>query len=122
MAAVNGAAKKPLAGKRLVNAIVAGAGNKLSERIIVIDRRSSQSIADYFVVCQGDTDVQNRAIAGGIIDECSEKGTRPWHCEGETDGRWILIDFSDVVVHIMTPELRAYYQIETLWSGGISDS
>ncbi|MCU0609317.1 MAG: ribosome silencing factor [Chitinispirillaceae bacterium] len=116
------AAKKPLAGKRLANAITACARNKLAEHISTIDCRKSSGSADFFVICQGDTAVQNRAIADAIMEGCRARGTKPWHCEGEIEGRWILIDFSDVVVHIMTPELRLYYRLETLWSEGVAMS
>jgi ribosome-associated protein len=74
--------------------------------------------ADFFIICQSDTDVQNRAIAASIIDCCTERNTPPWHHEGQGEGRWIVIDFTDVVVHIMLPDLRRYYDLESLWEGG----
>jgi ribosome-associated protein len=112
---VNKKTDKPLAGKRLAGAIVAAAQEKLAEKTAVIDCRGVAATADYFIICQSDTTVQNRAIADGIIGSCAEKNTRPWHSEGEQEGRWILIDFSDVVVHIMLSDLRAYYRLDTLW-------
>jgi ribosome-associated protein len=75
-------------------------------------------MADFFIICGSDTDVQNRAIADGIIDQCSECGTRPWHHEGEVEGRWVLLDYSDVVVHVMLTDLREYYRLETMWAKG----
>lgn len=109
---------QPLTGIRLVDVIVAAARDKLAEDITVIDLREAEAMADFFVICGSETDVQNRAIANDIIDKCVECATRPWHCEGEIEGRWVLIDFSDVVVHIMLRELRTYYNLETMWSRG----
>lgn len=109
---------KPLSGPALVDAVVASARDKLAEKIAVIDLREIPGMADFFVICQSETDVQNRAIADSIIDRCSEKNTRPWHHEGESEGRWILIDFTDVVVHIMLADLRNFYNLEGLWSAG----
>jgi len=110
---------RSLAGKKLVDLVVSSAQEKLAEKIVIIDHRKSASTADYFVICESSTGVQNGAIADSIVDACSEKGTRPWHQEGNDEGRWILLDFSDVVVHIMLPELRQFYDLEKLWSTGI---
>jgi ribosome-associated protein len=110
--------RKPLAGKRLVNLIVAAAQEKLAERLTFIELRGTTASSDFFVIAQSDTAVQNIAIADAIVDRCGRKDIHPWHIEGEREGRWILIDFSDIVVHIMLPDLRAYYSLETLWAGG----
>jgi ribosome-associated protein len=112
---------KSLAGKRLVDLIVMSVQEKRGEKIAVIDHRKSVAFAtaDYFIICESETSVQNRAIADAIIDSCAEKETRPWHQEGIDEGRWILLDFSDVVVHIMLSELRSYYNLEGLWETGI---
>ena len=110
--------KQVLFGKELVDAIVNEAKANLAEKIVVVDLQGVPGSADWFIICQGDTSVHNRAIFSGIVDGLIEKGTRPWKQEGEEDGRWILIDFSDVLVHIMLPEIRSYYDIETLWAEG----
>lgn len=110
--------KKSLRGKRLVEIIVSAAQEKLAEGLAVIDLHEASATADFFIIGQSETTVQNTAIADAIIDRCARKNTRPWHCEGDREGRWILLDFTDVVVHIMLPELRSYYSLETLWTGG----
>ena len=112
-------APKILAGKKLVDLVVQSAQEKLAEKIVVVDHRKSASSADYFIICESDTTVQNRAIADAIIDTCKTAGTIPWHHEGSDEGRWILVDFSDVVVHIMLSELRSFYNLEELWETGI---
>ena len=113
---MNEKTNKPLAGKRLVDTVTAAALAKLAEEVVVLNLRRSSACADYFIICQSETTVQNRAIAEAILDRCTEKNTRPWRTEGEHDGRWILIDFSDVVVHVMLPDLRSFYSLESLWS------
>jgi ribosome-associated protein len=110
--------RRALAGTELVELIFAAAQDKLAENIVSLDLSGMATPADFFVVCQSDTTVQNRAIAEEIIDRCAEADTHPWHCEGKEDGRWVLIDFTDVVVHILLPDLRKYYDLESLWSQG----
>jgi ribosome-associated protein len=107
-----------LSGADLVELIFAAAQDKLAEKIVSIDLSGMATPADFFVICQGDSTVQNRAIAEEIIDRCAEADTHPWHCEGKEDGRWVLIDFTDVVVHILLPDLRKFYDLESLWSQG----
>jgi len=113
----------PLAGEKLVREIVTALEEVLAGEIRVIDLQSRSSKddtvnpADYFVICQCDTTVHNRASADAVMDRLRALGCRPWKHEGLEEGRWILLDFSDVVVHIMLAELRGYYNIEELWSG-----
>jgi ribosome-associated protein len=115
---VNKTTIKTLCGKQLVEVIVSAAQEKLAEGLTIIDLHEAAACADFFIICQSETAVQNNAIADTIIDRCARKNTRPWHHEGEDEGRWILLDFTDVVVHIMLPDLRSYYSLETLWTGG----
>jgi ribosome-associated protein len=113
---VNNIVPAVLSGTELVELIFAAAQDKLAEKIVSIDLSGMATPADFFVICQSDTTVQNRAIAEEIIDRCAEAGAHPWHCEGKENGRWVLIDFTDVVVHILLPDLRRYYDLESLWS------
>ena len=107
--------KRLLTGKELVDRIVEYAKDKLAERITLIDLSGLPGSADWFIICQSDNTTQNRAVCDEIDSRLSESGTRPWHCEGEIEGRWILMDYSDVVVHILLPDLRDYYSLETIW-------
>jgi ribosome-associated protein len=105
-----------LAGKELVDAIVSVLEDKLAERIAVIDLRSVAAAADWFVVCSGDNTSHTTAVANEVIAALKERhGTAPWHHEGIEDGRWALIDYTDVVVHVMLDEVREYYNLEGLW-------
>ncbi|MBN1757560.1 MAG: ribosome silencing factor [Chitinispirillaceae bacterium] len=107
-----------LSGKELVDAILGALNGALAEEITVLDLRELHGAGDWFIVCQGDNTVHTRACADRILDHLIGLHTRPWQKEGLEDGRWILLDFSDVIVHIMLPELREYYRLEDLWRTG----
>ena len=74
------------------------------------------SIADYLVIGSAESDRQTRAVADFIVDELSRVGQRPLSIEGTTSGQWVLIDFGDVVAHVMRQDSRSHYALERLWS------
>lgn len=100
-----------------VAAIVAElASDRKALAIVSLDLRGMAGFADYFVICTGRTDRQTRAIHDGIhYGLKTEHGLLPRQAEGVTEGRWILLDYLDVVVHIFTPETREFYRLEQLW-------
>jgi ribosome-associated protein len=105
-----------LAGKELVDAIVSVLEEKLAEKISVLDLRKVSAAADWFIVCSGDNTSHTAAVANWVIGALKERhGTAPWHYEGIEDGRWALIDYTDVVAHVMLKEVREYYDLESLW-------
>ena len=108
----------PLAGKTLADVIISTLKDALAENIITIDLRKLSGAADFFIVCQADNTVHTQACADRIIVNLKSKNTRPRQFEGMDEGRWILIDYFDVIVHIMLPEVREFYTIEELWSQG----
>lgn len=74
-------------------------------------------ITSYFVICTGANDRQVRSIADQVEDVLREKaGVKPIGREGEREGKWVLLDFADVVVHVFQPEERDFYRLERLWS------
>jgi ribosome-associated protein len=89
--------------------------DKKAEDVIIIDRRKLEAPTDYFVICSASTEKQVKAIAENILDGVEEKGHRPWHVEGYSAKKWVLVDFVDVVVHVFTSETRQFYSLETLW-------
>ena len=107
--------KGPLTGRKLADTIAAAALAKKAERIIILNVEHVSSLCDWMVICQGNNPFQTRAIADSIITVCSTRNTVPYLCEGLEGGRWIVVDFSDVLVHVFLPQLRAYYAIEDLW-------
>ena len=81
----------------------------------MLDLRPVALIADYFVLCDGQSDRQLRAIADAIVQSLKELGERPLRKEGAPESGWMLLDYGAVVAHIFSPELRAYYDLESLW-------
>jgi ribosome-associated protein len=74
------------------------------------------TMADYFVICSGRSDRQVQALSDAIIEELRTDGVRPLGIEGRDAGRWVLLDFGSVIVHVFVPEEREYYGLERLWS------
>ena len=94
---------------------VQAAANKKAETIKVLDLRNLSSFTDYFMVCSGQSDRQVQAIADSVTIELKEEGFNPISVEGYKDGRWVVIDYGDVVIHVFHDALRDYYDIEQLW-------
>jgi ribosome-associated protein len=82
---------------------------------LVLDLRRLSDATDYFVIVSGDSDVHTRAIAENVLQHTRERGVRPAGVEGQAAGRWILIDFINVVLHVFLPAVRDFYQLERLW-------
>src|SRR5437763_6884273 len=84
--------------------------------IVQLDLRGTIGYTDYFVICSGRTDRQTKAIHDAIHSGMkSEHGLLPRRVEGLPQARWILMDYLDVIVHVFTPETRAYYRLEPVW-------
>jgi ribosome-associated protein len=83
--------------------------------IVLLDLRRVSDATDYFLIASGTSDTHVRAIAGHVIDELRTAGIRPHHVEGLEQGRWVLVDYVDFVVHVFHPAMRQFYQLERLW-------
>ena len=94
---------------------VRAAEEKKAEDIVVLNMKGISLITDYFVICHGNSDRQVQAIASEIMDKVHEKGYHVNRTEGFEEGRWILLDLGDVVVHVFHRDERAYYNLERLW-------
>ena len=91
--------------------------------ITVIDLREVSSMADFFVIATGESDLQVKAIATGIVDQIEEEcGEDPWKREGMDHLQWVVLDYVDVVAHIFLPEKRDHYRIDRLWGEADSES
>jgi ribosome-associated protein len=99
----------------LAKAVAAAAEDKLASKIVAIDVSEQLALTDIFVLASAPNDRQVSAIVDGVEDKLRELGVKPARREGERDGRWVLIDFGDIVVHVQHEEERAYYQLERLW-------
>ena len=100
----------------ILSSIVELASDRKAQEIVSMDLRAIAGFADYFVICSGRSDRQCKAIHDGIhLGMKTEHGLLPSRVEGLTEGRWILMDYLDVVVHVFTPETRERYRLEQLW-------
>ena len=90
--------------------------------IVLLRVEEISSIADWFVIATGFSDVQVRAIARSVEDAIEEQtGRLPLRKEGQKEGRWVLLDYGEVIVHALTPEEREYYDLESFWGHGESE-
>jgi len=99
----------------LARAAAAAAGDKLASKIVALDVSEQLALTDIFLLASAPNDRQVSAIVDNIEDKLREIGVKPVRREGERNGRWVLIDFSDIVVHVQHEEERTYYQLERLW-------
>lgn len=83
--------------------------------ITVIDVRKKTSIADYMIIASANSNRQTKALARHLKDTLKELGKSVANIEGEVDGEWVLVDLNEVLVHIMLPTTRAYFNLEELW-------
>ena len=83
--------------------------------IRVIDVQDKSSVTDIMVVASGNTARQVKALADSVVEKAKQAGVRPLGVEGEEHGEWILVDLGDLVVHIMQPAVRDFYNLEKLW-------
>ena len=106
-----------ITGEQLARQIADLMDDKKGIDIVALDVRGLANFADYFLVCTGRSDRQTKSIHDGIREGMkSEFEMLPVHTEGESERRWILLDYGDVIAHVMIPEVRDYYRIEQLWS------
>jgi len=106
----------PIQGKKLAVACAMAADEIKAENIRVWDLRGLSSVTDYMVVCSGSSMPQLRAILREVSGRVEElHGVRPFHLEGKAESRWVVLDFIDVMVHVMHDELREFYGLEDLW-------
>ena len=101
--------------RQLVLAARKAADDKKAEDPVVIDLRKSSFIASYFLIVHGTSDRHTRTIADNVIGELAKKDSKVWHVEGMREGRWILLDFVDLIVHVFHHETRKFYDLERLW-------
>ncbi len=100
----------------LARRIVELASDKKASDIVLLEVGGLTTLADYFVIASGQSDRQLGAIVDGIIDGVRDEGTKPIGREGSANAHWLLIDYGSVVVHVMAPPERDFYQLERLWA------
>ncbi len=103
---------------KIFKTIVSAIQDKKGEHIVSLDlRKIPEAVADFFIICQANNNIQLKAIADNVEEEVKDKcAERSYKHEGRQGQQWILIDYINVVVHVMLPEPRKFYQLEEMWS------
>ena len=103
---------------KILKSIIKAIQDKKGEGIVSLDlRKIHEAVADFFVICQASSTTQVKAIADAIeLEVKAELDENPYRHEGQQSAQWILIDYVNVVVHIMQPETRKFYRLEEMWS------
>jgi ribosome-associated protein len=83
--------------------------------LVVLSLKGVSDMTDYFVIASGTSDTHVRSLGDSVQEALKKDGTSPHHVEGVTQGRWVLLDYVDFVVHLFHPSLRTFYQLERLW-------
>ena len=108
---------KEVSSQELCQLVAKGMLEKKGQDIAILNLRNvKNAVADYFVICSGNSDTQIDAIADSIKEEVYKLSQiDPWHKEGKTNREWILIDYVDVVAHVFKKDRRKHYDLEELW-------
>ncbi|MBN1944751.1 MAG: ribosome silencing factor [Bradymonadales bacterium] len=96
--------------------VAEAAWDKKAMGLTILDMRGLVSYTDFFVICSGNTDRQVRAIVDAIQETLYVQGERPIGVEGRQEGRWVLMDYGDVVIHVFADPERDVYALESIWS------
>jgi ribosome-associated protein len=107
--------REPREARNLAKRIAKAASEKNAGDIRILDVRGLVGYADYMVLCEASSDRQTRAIAGHVEDTLKAAGIRPYSSEGAESGSWLILDYSDVILHIQLPETRGFYDLDGLW-------
>jgi len=99
----------------LAEAAVSAAADKLASDLVILDVSEQLVITDCFVLASAPNDRQVRAVVDAVEEALLRLGAKPVRREGERDGRWVLLDYVDIVVHVQHSEERTYYSLERLW-------
>lgn len=96
--------------------VVKAADAKFAEDIVALEMKDVSLLADYFVITHANSERQLNAIAKSILDAADENGQTVRRVEGKDNGKWVLIDLGDVIIHLFSEEERDFYNLEKLWS------
>ncbi|TDU34205.1 ribosome-associated protein [Gelidibacter sediminis] len=101
----------------LITTIIAGIEDVKGNNIRILDLREIENtVCDYFIICEGNSNTQVNAIVNAVQKKVSKTlKDHPWHVEGSDNAEWVLIDYVNVVVHVFQKHIRQYYDIESLW-------
>ena len=103
---------------KIFKTIIKAIQEKKGQNIVALDlRKIHEAVADFFIICEANNQPQIRAITDFVEEEVKKKcGEAPYHYEGKENMHWVILDYVNVVVHIMMPEQRKFYKLEEMWS------
>ena len=106
---------------KIFKTILRALQDKKAENIVSLDlRKIPEAVADFFIVCEANNQPQIRALADNVESEVKEHcAESPYHHEGRQNLQWVLIDYVNIVVHIMAPDSRKFYKLEEMWSDAV---
>jgi ribosome-associated protein len=107
--------QQPKAKSSLKNVVIDALADMKALEVKVLDVRGLTDIADFMVIASGTSDRHVRSVAQRVVERTKEAGFRPHGVEGQQDGDWVLIDLSEMIVHVMLPRVREFYGLEKLW-------
>lgn len=109
--------KKVMPSEDLVKLAIAALEDIKAQDIVTIDVREKTSITDFMVIASGTSNRHVKSLVDNVLEKVKEKGVRPLGSEGLDTGEWALLDLGDIVVHVMLPTARQFYDLERLWQG-----
>ena len=110
------ARKKEIDSRKRALLCVNASLEKKATALVILNVKEISAFADYFILCSGSSDRQVRAVAAAIQENLKKEGILPLGVEGEDAGRWILLDYDDVIIHVFLESVRTFYDLERLWS------
>ncbi len=110
------AVKKKISVKKALLLCINAALEKKARDVVVLNVKKLSYLTDYFMICSGTSDRQVQAIASSIEENMKKTGLLPAGIEGDRIGKWVLMDYNDIVIHVFFEPIREYYDIERLWS------
>ena len=110
--------KKITRNSKIFKAIIHAIKEKKGDQLVSLDlRKIPEAVSDFFIICSAGSNIQARAIAGYVEEYVSRMtGENPYKHEGQQSGQWVLIDYVNIVVHVMLEEPRKFYRLEEMWS------
>ena len=108
---------------KIFKTIIKAIQEKKGERVVSLDlRKIHEAVADFFIICEAINQPQIRAFSDFVEQEVKKKsGESPYHHEGKENMQWVILDYVNIVVHIMMPEQRKFYKLEEMWSDAVHE-
>jgi len=107
--------KENIDGKERLLLCINASLKRKAKNLTILNVKEVSSFADYFIICSGTSDRQVQSIAASIRENLKECGITPLGIEGESLGKWVLMDYEDVIIHVFYEPIREFYEIERLW-------